>query len=112
MMGLEVGIVVVELHRSFGPHKVDAAAVKVTAVVEIGLLVTVVGNWDRTAGSFEAVKKVAVVEEDSMSVVLVAAGPVGNAVSAVALRVPSVEWRLPSAATHASRPIQDKDRKS
>jgi hypothetical protein len=108
MMGLELGIAVVELHRSFGPHKADAAAVKATAVVEIGLPVTVVGNWHRTAGNFEAVKKVAVVEEDSMSVVLVAAGRVENAVSAVALRVPSVGWRLPSAATHASRPIRDK----
>jgi hypothetical protein len=64
MMGLELGIVVVELHRSFGPHVVDAVAVKVTAVVEIGLPVTVVGNWHRIAGNFEAVKKVAVVEED------------------------------------------------
>src|SRR5262249_23128148 len=129
MMGLELGIVAVELHRSLGPQKADAVAVKVTAVVEIGLPVTVVvvvelrlegtvvvdeiglpvtvvvdeigllvtvvvdeiglpvtvvGNWHQIAGSFEAVKKVAVVEQDSMRLVLVAAGPVGIAVSAAA----------------------------
>ena len=119
MMGLELGIVAVELHRSLGPQKADAVAVKVTAVVEIGLPVTaaaaaaaaaavvvvvvveiglpvtvvvdeiglpvtVVGNWHRIAGSFEAVKKVAVVEQDSMRLLLVAAGPIGIAVSAAA----------------------------
>ncbi len=103
-VGLEVGMVAVGFHHSLGLHKVDAAA-----VVEIGLLgivvVAVVGNWRRTAGNSEAVKKVAVVEQDSMRAVPVAAGPVGNAVSAAGFRVPLVGSGRSFAAVEASGPI-------
>ena len=106
MVGLELRIVAVEFHRNLGLHKVDVVAVKVTAVVvvvEIGQLVTAVGNWHRIAGSFEAVKKVDIVE-DSMRVVLVAVAPVGIAVSAAGSRVPLVGLRLPSVVVEVSEP--------
>lgn len=117
MVDPELGIVAVEFRRSLGLRKEDSAVVKVAAVgkmaavvvvVEIGLVVTVVGNWHRTAESFEAVKKVAVVEQDSMKTVLVAVGPVENAVSAAGSRIHLVGLRVPSAAAEVSGPNRGK----